>query len=203
MADATVQIDRIDAESIQVPIIGTTPLIVHRFSEKAKRQMLDAMQGKRTPKVAKDPEAEYMAAFYELKDGRYGFPSVGFKQAMVSATRLFGKDVSMVLVRQTIFVHGEVGKEQPLVAIEGEPQMREDVVTVGRGGHDLRYRPEFSEWRADLHITYVKASWTRGSVLTLLDAAGMGVGIGEWRPEKNGDFGTFKIDETRDVEVLS
>lgn len=203
MADATVQIDRIDSETIQVPIIGTTPLIVHRFSEKAKRQMLDNMQGKRTPKQAKDPEAEYLASFYTLKDGRYGFPSVGVKQAMVSATRLFGKDVSMVLVRQTIFVHGEAAEDQPLVPIEGDARMREDVVTVGRGGHDLRYRGEFPEWRADVQITYVKASFTRGSVLTLLDAAGLGVGIGEWRPEKNGDFGQFKIDETRDVEVLS
>lgn len=202
---AQVAIDRIDSETIQVPIVGTTPLIVHRFSEKAKRKMLDDMQGKRTPKSPKDPEAEYEGAFYRLKgDSGYGLPAVAFKQSMVGATRLFGKDVSMVLVRQTVFVHGEIGEDgQPLVTIEGEPRMREDVVTVGRGGTDLRYRPEFSEWRADVTITYVKSAFTRGSVLTLLDAAGLGVGVGEWRPEKNGDFGQFKIDETRDVEVLS
>lgn len=200
-----VVITGIDSETIQVPIIGTTPLIVHRFSEKAKRQMLDAMQGKRTPKIAKDPEAEYEGAFYRLKaDSGYGVPSVAFKQSMVGATRLFGKDVSMVLVRQTIFVHGEIGEDgQPLVKIEGEPRMREDVVTVGRGGHDLRYRPEFPEWRAGVSITYVKSAFTRDSVLTLLDAAGLGVGICEWRPEKNGDFGQFRIDLTRDVEVIS
>jgi hypothetical protein len=202
---AQVVIDRIDSETIQVPIIGTTPLIMHRFAEKAKRQMLDAMQGKKTPKQSKDPEAEYQGAFYRLKgDSGYGLPAVAFKQSMVGATRFFGKDVSMVLVRQTVFVHGDVGEDgQMLVTIEGEPHMREDVVTVGRGGHDLRYRPEFPEWRADLRITYVRASFTRGSVLSLLDAAGMGVGVGEWRPEKNGDFGQFTIDETREVEVLS
>jgi len=202
---AQVAIDRIDSETIQTPIIGTTPLIVHRFSEKAKRKMLDDMQGKRSPKQPKDPEADYEGAFYRLKgDSGYGLPAVAFKQSMVGATRLFGKDVSMVLVRQTIFVHGEVGEDgQPLVTVEGEPHMREDVVTVGRGGTDLRYRPEFPEWRADVTITFVKSAFTRGSVLTLLDAAGLGVGVGEWRPEKNGDFGQFKIDETRDVEVLS
>jgi len=31
----------------------------------------------------------------------------------------------------------------------------------------------------------------------------MGVGVGEWRPEKRGDFGTFQIDSTREVQVLS
>lgn len=204
MSDApTTVIQKINAETIQVPIVGTTPLIVHRFSEKAKRQMLDNMTGRKGPKENKNPEADYLAAFYELKDGRHGFPAVGIKQAMVSATRLFGKEVSMVLVRQTVFVHGEPGVDnQPLVAVVGEPIMREDVVTVGRGGHDLRYRPMFPEWSADVQITYVKATFDRGSILTLLDAAGMGVGIGEWRPEKNGDFGQFQIDGTRDVEVI-
>ena len=76
-SEAQVQIDRIAAETILVPIIGTTPLIVHRFSEKAKRQMLDTMQGRKTPKQPKDPEAEYEAAFYRLEDGGHGFPAHG------------------------------------------------------------------------------------------------------------------------------
>jgi hypothetical protein len=44
---------------------------------------------------------------------------------------------------------------------------------------------------------------TRESVLSLVEAGGMGVGIGEWRPERKGDFGTYAIDETRDVEVVA
>ena len=202
---AVVEIGRIDAETIRVPIVGVTPLIVNRFSAKAKKQMLDAMQGQRSPKVAKDPDGEYQDSLYRFKGAEgFGVPAVAFKKAMVGATRLFGKDVSMVLVRQTIFVHGEPGEDgQPLVRIVGEPAMREDVVTVGRGGHDLRYRGEFREWRAVVEITYVSASFTRGSVLTLLDAAGLGVGVCEWRPERNGDFGQFKIDETLDVEVVT
>lgn len=202
MTDATVDVQRIQTTKVKIPIRGTTPLIVHRFSEKAKKAMLDAMQGKKSPKQAKDPEAEYEAAFYRLKDGeRYGFPAIGFKQAMVSATRFFGKDVSMVLVRQTVFVHGEEGEDQPLIPIDGTPHMREDVVTVGRGGHDLRYRPEFPEWSATVPVEFVTATFTLDSVVSLIEAAGLGVGVGEWRPEKNGDFGQFTVDTTRDMEV--
>lgn len=204
MADATVQIDRIAAETIQVPIVGTTPLIVHRFSEKAKRQMLDAMQGRKTPKQSKDPEADYEACFYRLKDGHYGLPAIAFKLATVGGARFYGKDVPMTALRQFTFFKGEPGEDgQQLVAVDGEPHMREDVVTVGRGGHDLRYRPEFPEWSVNLVVTYVTSALTRGSVLSLIDAGGMGVGVGEWRPEKNGDFGTYQIDQTRDVEVLT
>src|ERR687893_583310 len=95
MADAQVQIDQIAAETISVPIIGTSPLIVHKFSEKGKRQMLDNMQGRKTPKTNKDPEEEYEAAFYRLKDGRYGFPAIAFKAATIGGCRFYGKNVTM------------------------------------------------------------------------------------------------------------
>lgn len=197
---AEIQIDRIAAETIRVPILGTTPLIVHRFSEKAKRTMLDAMQGRKTPKESKDPEAEYEAAFYRFEDGAYGFPSGGFKLATVDASRFYWKDVTKVGLRQFMFIYGE-GRHQ-LAKIEGEPQMREDVVRVGQGGTDLRYRPEFPAWSTVLEVTYVTSALTRESVLSLIDAAGMGVGVGEWRPQKNGTFGTYRIDPDGKIEVI-
>ena len=200
---AQVQIDPISVEVLRVPLIGTTPLITHRFSEKAKKQMLDAMQGRKTPKTKKDPEAEYQAAFYRFEDGSYGVPVVAFKAATVEASRFYGKDVTKVGLRQFLFTRGEVGVDgQPLARIVGEPHMREDVVRVGRGGSDLRYRPEFTTWNTVLEIVYVTSALTRGSVLSLIDAGGMGVGVGEWRPEKNGDFGTYRVDPDREVEVI-
>lgn len=198
-----VVIDRIAAERILVPIVGTSPLIVHRFSEKAKRQMLDAMQGRKNPKVAKDPEAEYEAAFYRTKDDGYGFPCIAFKAATIGGARFYS-GVTMTALKQFMFFQGEPGVDgQKLVRIEGEAHMREDVVKVGRNGTDLRYRPEFSEWTTVIEVIYVTSALTRGSVLSLIDAGGMGVGVGEWRPEKDGDFGTYRIDPTREVQVIN
>src|SRR5882757_11097931 len=123
-----VNIERIGTEMIDVPIIGTTPLIMHRFSEKAKRQMLDTQQGKKTPKQKRDPQADYEASMHRTDDG-YGFPVLGFKAATVGAARFYGKDVKMTELRQFIFVRGELTDldAQPLVEIVGEPRMREDV----------------------------------------------------------------------------
>lgn len=200
---AQVVIDRIAAETISVPIIGTAPLLVHKFSEKAKRQMLDNMQGKKSPKQPKDPKAEYEAAFYRMKDGGYGFPAIAFKAATVSASRFYGKSVTMTSLRQFVFINGEPGEDgQQMVPIVGDAQMREDVVRVGMGGTDLRYRPQFLEWSTTLLVTYVTSALTRDSLLSLIDAGGLGVGVGEWRPEKKGDFGTYQVDPTRNVEVI-
>lgn len=201
---AEIAIDRIAAETIKVPIIGTTPLLIHRFSEKAKRQMLDNMQGRKSPKEPKNPEAEYEAAFYRLEDGSAGFPVLAFKSATVGGARFYGTQVTMKGLKQCLFFRGEVGDDgRALTRLVGEAQMREDVVRVGRGGTDLRYRPEIRAWSAVLEVTYVTSSLTRDSVLSLIDAGGMGVGVGEWRPEKDGDFGTYRIDPDRVVEVTS
>lgn len=204
---AAIQIDRIGAETIIVPIVGTSPLIVHRWSDKAKRQMLDAQQGRKKVKEIRDPQADYESSLYRIanEDGvdDFGFPVVAFKAATISAARYYDKSVAMTSLRQCLFFRGIVTKADPqqLVKINGEPHMREDVVRVGQGT-DLRYRGEFTEWSAELRITYVTSQLSRSSVLSLIDAGGMGVGVGEWRPEKKGEFGTFAIDESRTIEVI-
>lgn len=204
VTSAIAPIDKIAAETLLVPIRGTSPLVVHRFSEKAKRMMLDNMRGQKTPKEPKDPQAEYEAAFYRLKSGEPGFPALGFKAATVGGARFYGKQISMTALRQLIFFTGEPGEDGHFyVQIVGEPTMREDVVRVGMGGTDLRYRPQFAEWSATLTVTYVKSMITRGSVLSLIDAGGLGVGVGEWRPERKGDFGTYEIDVSKKVEVVN
>lgn len=201
---AQVSISRIDTETMLVPLVGTAPLIMHKFSEKAKRQMLDAMQGRKAPKQSKDPEAEYQAAAYRHDDGTYGFPVIAFKAATVGAARFFDKSVTMTMLRQALFFDADLSRTegQKLVRIDGEPTMREDVVRVGQGGTDLRYRPEFTTWSTTVSVTYVRSMLTRESVLSLIDAGGMGVGVGEWRPEKRGDFGTYQIDDSREVVYL-
>ena len=206
---ATVQLTRIDAETLRVPIIGTSPLIVHNFSEKSRRQMLEAQQGKKKVKEIRDPRAEYEAAFYRIshEDGTdgYGFPVTAFKAATTGAARFYDKSVTMTALRQFLFMRGIMSKADPqmLVEIVGQPEMREDVVRLGGASRsaDLRYRPMFPEWSCVLEVTYVKSSIDRNSVLSLIDAGGMGIGIGEWRPEKRGEFGTYAVDVSKDIEV--
>lgn len=200
-----VEIAAIESETLVVPIIGTMPLIVHNFSEKAKRAMLDAMQGRKTPKTARDPQAEYESSLYRLKDG-YGFPVTAFKAATIGAARYYGNDVKMTELRQFIFMHGEVTDADPqaLVPIHGEPQMREDYVRLSMSSTDLRYRAMFPDWSTELRVTYVRSSLSRNALLSLIDAGGLG-GVGEWRPagkKTSGEFGTYKIDPTREIEVL-
>lgn len=203
MTNPTVQLQKIAAETLHVPIVGTAPLIMHAWSAKAKQQMLDAQQGRKTPKQIRNPQEDYETSLYRTDDG-YGFPVLAFKAATVGAARFFGKSVRMTELRQFIFMTGvaSADRSQLLVPVSGEPKMREDMVRVGMGT-DLRYRGEFQDWSAVLTVTYVTTALDRASLLSLIDAGGMGVGVGEWRPEKRGQNGTYALDETRQVEVVS
>jgi hypothetical protein len=203
---ADIEIQRVGRRQASIPIVGTAPLIVHKFSQKALQQMLDTQQGKKKAKEIRDPDAEYQAAAHRLDDGRYGFPSSGFKAAMVGGARYFNdKKLSMTLLKQAIFITGE-GTDL-LVPLEGpEPKMREDFVRVGVSGTDLRYRPQFDDWRALLNVIYIPTLLSLDSVVALLDAGGLG-GIGDWRPSAKhsatGVFGTFEVDASQDIKDIA
>jgi hypothetical protein len=200
----SISIDKIGTEHLLVPVVGMSPLIVHNFGAKQRQKMLDDFQGRKSLKEKKDPQAEYEAAFHYLKDGTGGFPAAGFKLATVGGARFYDNNVTMTELRQFMFFRGEFSDRDPqqLVRIVGEPRMREDVVRVARGKPDLRYRPEYTEWSATLDVVYVTSSLSRDSLLSLIDAGGMGVGVGEWRPQKGGEFGTYQIDTSRELEIV-
>lgn len=192
---AAINLSRIERETVSVIVQGTAPLIVHRFDEKAKQMMLEAQQTKtRAKKEAKDPIACFEASRYRLEDGRDGFPAVGFKAAIVGAARTFD-GISMVQVKQLIRVRGE-GSQQLVPLIAPEPIMREDVVRVGMGTADLRYRAQFWPWSVELLVDYIPSQISVESIVALVDAGGIG-GVGEWRPSSpkgaTGSYGTWEV----------
>lgn len=193
----SINLTRIYREELTIGIKGTAPLIVHRWSEKAKEMMLASQQGKKTPKQAKDPQADYESSMYRLADGGHGFPVMAFKAATVKGGgRVFGKSVKMTELRQVFtFLADGIGTDgTQLARISGEPTMREDMVRVGMGTADIRYRAEYRDWSAMLRVEYVPSVIDRESVVALIDAGGTN-GVGEWRPEKSGSYGTYEVVE--------
>ena len=186
--EEVVELKGIRIERINLEIEGDSPLIVHAWSAKAKKEMLDKQMKKaKTAKEAKDPERDYKEAFYRLESGSPGFPTIAFKQAAVSAGGRFSDGLKMTELRGAFFIDGE------LAEIIGEPNMREDMVRVGMGTADIRYRPEFKHWRVKLPIKYNADKISLEQLVNLFNLAGFGVGVGEWRPEKDGQYGMFHV----------
>ena len=171
-------------------------LICHAYSEKVRKMMQDRQAGvkKAAKREKRVPEEEYEACFYKLDDGTYGFPCNAFKQAAIRASKMVD-GITMTDARQMFFIRPDgrdIDRQIDCVRIHGEPVMRTDEVKVQQS-MDLRYRPEFPEWSATLNIEYDDDNITSDAIASLLYRAGMSVGVGDWRPERNGDFGRFEI----------
>lgn len=142
-----------DIQQLEVNIKGIAPLVVHRFSEKAKKQIQDKQAGvaKARKHEQRNPEDDFeQAKHISASHPKFeGFPAAGFKAAMIRGAKMTGlvmKDAQM-----SFFVKADCPITQ-LVEIKGKSTMRTDMVRVGMDAADVRYRPEYQDWSAQLHI---------------------------------------------------
>lgn len=195
-----------------VRIVGTSPLIMHAWSEKAKREMLEKQMKttKTSAKTAKNPVEDFIRSLYWLTpmpetfteeafdkaiaDGaRFGFPVTGIKQAAISASYRLGWTKDKMSLRGVFFIDGD---ENQMIEIHSDPPiMREDMVKIAGGTADIRYRGEFRNWYADLDISFNEnGQYTLEQIINIINAGGYTCGIGEWRPERDGQYGMFIVD---------
>ena len=206
-----IEIRPIEIKKVTIRIVGDTPLIMHAWSEKAKRMMLEAQMGvaKGKKKEAKNPVDDFIRSMYWLtpmpEDGtmesfeeaiangaRFGFPVTAFKQAAISAAYRMGWAKDKMSMRGAFFIDSD---ENGMIEIHSDtPEMREDMVKVGMGTADIRYRGEFKNWYADLTISYnANGQYSLENIVNIINAGGYVCGVGEWRPERDGQYGMFHV----------
>lgn len=202
-----VNIPTIRREMMEIEIRGLSPgYLSHRFSDKQRDAIRDKQQKKApttTGRQAKDPDGDFHGSIYFIGDdpgtgneaeGRFGCPAISFKLATVAACRLI-EGVSMVEARQMFFIRG-CDDAPHLVEIEGcTPIIQEDVVKTPprTGAADLRYRALFQDWTATLRVEYLANCISAEQLINLINLGGFSVGIGDWRPEKSGNYGRYEI----------
>lgn len=187
----------LDIKTLQITLVGDSPLICHRWSEKAKRMLLGRQTGEaEIGKEPKNPVEDYQSSLYVLKpapkgapfeDSTFGLPTIGFKKCAVAACTSLGKSITKVAARQAFHVVGEY------VPVKGRPRMRDDMVRVGQGTADIRFRGEFPEWEVTLTIRYNARVLSDRQLVNLFQTAGFAVGVFEWRSECDGQMGLFHV----------
>lgn len=150
---------------------------------------------------------------------RFGFPLTAIKQAAISAayrmgwskdkmslrgaffiepefTHYYGGDLVINWERKGIDVVPNCERKEQLIQIHSSepPVMREDMVKVGMGQADIRYRGEFSEWYMDVNLEFnANGPYSIDQIVNIINAGGSVCGIGEWRPERDGQYGMFHV----------
>ena len=192
-------------KKITLEIQGTAPLVMHKFSQKAKQAMLDTMS---TPKAEKksrrerpprDYDAELIEAQHISTEGWVGMPCPAFRAACIAACRLCGLVMTQAKLSLFVLPDGfDSDDGTPLVKlVVGAPEKHEIAVRLETGVFDIRVRPMWREWGAGVTIEYDADLITADSIANLLDRAGRQVGIGEGRPfsklSVGMGWGTFRV----------
>lgn len=211
-----IRIESLKIEHRQITIVGDTPLIVHAWSEKARKEMLEKQmkKTKTTGKAIRDPFAEFMNALYWITEkpeedteeafaravqngARFGFPVTAIKQAAQSTLHRLGVIPNQMLMRGSFFINGIGDNQLGEIITPYPPELREDMVKIGgiSKTSDLRYRPIFKDWKMVLDIDYnASSAITFEQIVNGINTAGFMNGIGEWRPEKDGQYGRFHVE---------
>lgn len=208
MEKELINIRKMDKQTIKIRIVGDTPLITHAWSEKAKRIIVNPKPA-RTKRDPRNPFDDFINSMYWLTEkpestqkafdaavangAKWGFPVSAIKKAANSAAYRMNWVKTKTSLKGTYWLNTEYGE---FAEIKGSiPEIREDMVKIGQGVADVRYRAEFKHWYMDLALQYcVDGPYNLEQIMNCIDLGGFACGIGEWRTEKDGTYGSFHIE---------
>jgi|HubBroStandDraft_6_1064221.scaffolds.fasta_scaffold00056_27 hypothetical protein len=184
---------------IEFCILGNSPLIFNAMSAKAKHELL-LPKGRKTAadkaaNLKHIPIDEYRNSTYRSTDSkaltRLMFPAPGFKRAMATAA-LDLPGAKRTEIGRLTWVEGQQ------IGIYGVPKLLMSVVRSADIAKtpDIRTRAILPQWACSIVVNFVRPKLQPGAVSKLLAAAGITVGVGDFRQEKGaGSFGQFRLVE--------
>jgi hypothetical protein len=187
---ASIAIPAIDLRVLPVTIYGVTPLLVNRLSADAEEQIASKAEGKASKKKIRVPEEIFNSSQYVI-DGEDSFPTGGIKKALVDSAQFGGQwktTLRGVLHFASAFIKIEAPKPV-MVKHTGR------IPTVSSHPACTIYRAQYWPWQMALEATYNAAIISEEQIAQLVALAGFHIGIGAWRPEKNGTFGRFTVEK--------
>lgn len=201
---ASIEVMTLATTTLEARIVGTSPMICNSMNAKVMQQLLlppkKKNKSERENNLKHNPISEYRSSPYRAKGDdaptRIVFPAGAIKKAIASAALDIPGAVKAQIGRLSYI-------ERRDVPIYGVPQMLMSPVRNSDPGRtpDVRTRAILPEWAATVEITFVRPNLTEQAIANLLAAAGIIIGLGDWRQQKgSGSFGQFRLAEDNDPE---
>lgn len=194
--DEQIIVTEVEEGSINVVLVGKTPLVLNRMSEKAKRTILLPPNRKTAADKAStlkhNPMEEYRASANRLENGPtlLAIPAAAPKRALAAAAIDLPGSAKKAQIGRLTWVPGEY------LPVYGTQKFIMSVVRCADINRtpDIRTRAIVREWAIPMSINFIRPILNVTVILNLLSAAGLYIGIGDGRNEKGAlNFGQFKV----------
>jgi hypothetical protein len=204
-SDEQIEIAEIHANDVVTNIVGTSPMIMNRFSQKAWQELLYPSERRSRATLEQslkhDPVAEFRGAVYRNRDPKQPalihVPNGAFHGALAAAALDIPGAAKAKIERLTRVVDVNInlfGVPQIFCAMVRNSDMNRTP--------DVRTRPIYPRWACTVTIRYIRNVLTERTIVNLLAAAGVIIGIGDWRGQKGGPYGAFRLVSDHDKEFL-
>lgn len=173
----------------EVHIVGLAPYSSSRAHEEPK------LKGEN----ANDYEERTWKSKAHVKDGQVFIPPMAFKIGLDRAAKVSGKQIpgkgkatytkffeSGVVVTDPVFIADEADIECERVHANADG-------VRGSGKRVWRKFPRIDNWSGVVRFTIIAPEITQDVFEETMRAAGVGVGVGRFRPERGGFFGRFEV----------
>lgn len=179
--------------TIEVEITGVTPLLMHNPAS------MSAPKAGIKKREAPDPEVEADKAAYWSSNGHKALiiQDKHIKACMVNAAKGYRTGVGRKALRPLIAAQTRV---EPFEIDLGTDKYEIDIqgVVIQRA-RVLRARPKIWPWKAKFNILYHLETFLDTDILKeIVKSGGLFVGLLDFRPEKCGSYGQFKISGWKD-----
>lgn len=181
-------------KTIEVEIEGTNALLMH-----SPQIMLEEDNSpKKNPAKQYDHKAYAEKVAYRTKKGELFIPARCMKASIVNASSWmkFGKKSAKPIIAGSSRIEQEEiilldGKNKPIR--DYEIDLRTVVIQQSR---IVRARPKINVWKAKFNIVYNSKLIGEPKIfLEVLEEAGTRIGLMDNRPQRYGEYGTFKVNK--------
>jgi hypothetical protein len=158
---------------IPVVLAGITPLLCGRPAE---------------PVPGQTPRIQALARLYQDEHGHPVMPSINVFRSITSAGRFIDRE-------PVELVHA-LGIRVTAIPIHSRGSWQVDTRSVRKPGSQERtvcHRPRFDDWSLVFDLLLDRDLLDPGTVASLIEVAGQRLGLGDFRAERGGPFGRFRI----------
>lgn len=197
----------------EVKIKGIRPIIMHngdglnpRSAANIEKQAINSKHTRNVTEADKTRVAE-LDCFTSLwldGDDKPAIPQSAIRRCLETAAKKLrdgDKVREGLLVMQTLFQYDRERYGESLEDLVKNTQFTTGVVLPGRRSRIERTRAKFdTPWECDFVLDADDELVDKSMLERWLDIAGRRIGLGNWRPEKSGDYGRFETVSLKALE---
>ena len=182
-------------KEFSITIAGKTPLLCNRFTDAAQ---MSASSGNRSSIATQSSTPHEVAEqkLYVDDQGVIGIPQPNLFRCIIDAGKYFKVGKSKVTTQKSSLIPACVAVDPVFIPIYHNDDWTVDSRPVripATGGRIIAHRPMFNDWALSFNVSLDDSMIDERLFREIVDAAGLRVGLGDFRPDTKGPFGRFVV----------